>query len=399
MLTRSRHRFPGFEGLMKDSARPISFLCSKINPVRIGGIATFKTGAPLLASTGRAACLRRTNMELEQANSGCNLKTSWITRLAVWAILLPAGFGFQGPTPESLPNISLSRPKPESSRPAAPVLRIDSSLVLIPVRVTTEIGSPVLNLTRKDFRLFEDGVEQTIAEFSKEEQPASVVIVFDASGSMKNKIARSFQAVAALLQSGGQQDEFCLVKLNGRPRVAVPFTTDSDLVLEELSRNKPSGSTSLLDAIYLALAEVRHARNPRRGIVIVSDGGDNFSRHSMQAIKRLLVESDSQLFAMGIYDANYAVRHFVEERNGPRLLDDLARSSGGREYAVDSAGDLPVIGERIGSALRREYVLGYYPSNKAQDGKYRCVTLNVNAKTAMQRILLHYRQGYYAVSE
>jgi len=288
-----RHRFPGFERLMKRSVSEIFFfLCrTKINPVRTHGIATIKRAPPLFASTGRAACLRRTHMELEheQANSGCNFKSSWTLRFSIWAILLPAGFGFQGPTPESLPNLSLSRPKAESTRPAAPVLRIDSSLVLIPVRVTTDIGSPVLNLTRNDFRLFEDGVEQKIAEFSKEEQPASVVIVFDASGSMKNKILRSFQAVAALLQSRGQHDEFCLVKLSGRPRVAVPFTTDSDLVLEELSRSKPSGSTSLLDAIYLALGEVRHARNPRRGIVIVSDGGDNFSRHSMQAIKRLLV--------------------------------------------------------------------------------------------------------------
>lgn len=338
-------------------------------------------------------------MNLERTTSERNLRTGWIAAVAVFPFLLPPACGFQAQSPSRANLTPLARPKAESSGGPPPTLRVDSSLVQIPVRATTVIGTPVQNLTKADFRLFEDGIEQTIAEFAIEEQPVSVVIVFDASGSMKKKVRRSQEAAAALLRWANPEDEFSLVKFNGKPRVAVPFTVEAGQVVEEIERSKASGYTSLMDAVYLALAQMKHARNPRRGIVIVSDGGDNWSRHSIQAIRRLLTESDTQLFAMGIYDADYEARHYVEERNGPRLLDDLARQTGGREYAVDNREELPAIGERIRNALRSEYVLGYYPSNKAQDGKYRNVTLRINTSSPSSQIRLYYRQGYYAVSE
>jgi hypothetical protein len=102
---------------------------------------------------------------------------------------------------------------------------------------------------------------------------------------------------------------------------------------------------------------------------------------------------------MGIYDANYEVKHYVEGRNGRRLLNELARQTGGCEYAVDSREELPPIGERISNGLRSEYVLVYYPANKALDGKYRGVTLRINTSSASSQIGLYYRRGYYAVSE
>jgi len=325
--------------------------------------------------------------------------TAWTAALTITTLLHPSGFGFQTP---SEPRVAVTSPggASESFSNTAPLLRSDSSLVLIPAYATTTSGTPLLGLTRADFKLFEDGVEQTIAAFSKEDEPVSLMLVYDSSGSMKNKMRRAYEAAVSLLHSYDPRDEFSLVKFNSKPRQAVPFTTNPELLVAEIARSKPSGSTSLLDAVYVALQQIKAAHNRRKGIVIVSDGGDNWSRHSMKSVKRLLVESEAQLFAMGVYDTNYTAKHDIAERDGPQLLDALAKQTGGREYSISglNPGDFTAVAERIGLALRSQYLLGYYPVNKSQDGKYRRVTLSINTSKLERQIRLYYRQGYFAAS-
>jgi Ca-activated chloride channel homolog len=306
----------------------------------------------------------------------------------------PLGLSFQSSFADG-PVAIVPRPRPVSPAETQPVLRVDSSLILIPTHVTTAIGASVTNLIKENFRLFEDGVEQTLSDFARDDAPISIGVLFDTSGSMQNKMQKSSEAAAAFFRTAGAEDEFFLVKFSGKARLTVPFTPDSGELYREIVRTRPSGQTSLLDAIHLALAHMKTARNLRKALVIVSDGGDNWSRHTVRQVKNVLIESDVQVYAMGIFDSNYLVKHTPEERRGPQLLSELAEQSGGRHFPVGNLDDLPAIASRIGRELRDQYILGYYSTNAAHDGKYRQVRLNLTpSSTSVLRA--YHRQGYYA---
>src|SRR5579864_1734814 len=197
-------------------------------------------------------------------------------------------------------------------------LRVDVPLVLIPVHVTTRAGTSVPGLRREDFRLFEDNVEQRIVHFSNEDAPLSIGLLFDASGSMENKIKKSWEAAAEFFKTANSEDEFFLVQFSDRPKLLLPFTQDSEEVYQRIARVKPFGRTALLDAIGMGLSEMKKARYFRKAMVIVSDGGDNRSRYTRGEIKNALLESDVQIYAMGIFDLDPARKQPAEERNGPR---------------------------------------------------------------------------------
>lgn len=278
-------------------------------------------------------------------------------------------------------------------------LRIDSSLVLIPVQVTTAAGTSVTDLKKENFQLFEEGVEQTVTHFTKDDAPLSIGLLFDTSGSMNNKMRKAADAAATFFKTSNVDDEFFLIEFNDRPKLTIPFTTDSDLLYNRIIRSRPFGRTSLLDAIHLGLVQMKHARNLRKVMVILSDGGDNRSRFSRSEIKNDMLESDVQLYAMGIFDFEDMHKHPVEEQNGPQLLDELADQSGGRLYTVDNLQDLQSISERISNELRNQYLLGYSPTNDARDGKFRRVKLKLDAPANMQNLRTYYRHGYYAPAQ
>jgi len=314
------------------------------------------------------------------------------------AALFPfIGLAFQSQATDGpISIVPVARRAPAADLAPVTDIRVDSSLVLIPAHVTTAIGAPVTNLTRDDFRLFEDNVEQRITQFVMDDAPASIGLLFDTSGSMQNKMRKASEAAAAFFRTANTDDEFFLVEFGDRPKLAMPFTTDSQEVFRRIAGLRPFGRTSLLDAIHLALTQMKGARNSRKALVIFSDGGDNCSRRTAGQIKNALVESDVQLYAMGIFDPADAPKHTPEERDGPKLLDDLAAQTGGHNYPVLRLDDLPAISARISKELRTEYVLGYSPAGAAHDGKYHRVRVILAAPEQMQRLRAYYRQGYYA---
>jgi Ca-activated chloride channel family protein len=159
------------------------------------------------------------------------------------------------------------------------------------------------------------------------------------------------------------------------------------------------GRTSLLDALHMAMAQMKNARNLRKAIVLLSDGGDNHSRHTETEIKRAIHEADVQIYAMGIFDRNDSPKRPLEERNGPRLLTDLADETGGRQFPVEELGDLPSICVRISNELRDQYLLGYSPTNATLDGKYRRVKVVLAAPGGTPPLRVRHRVGYYAPLE
>jgi Ca-activated chloride channel homolog len=275
-------------------------------------------------------------------------------------------------------------------------IRVDTALVLVPAQVTNLFGTPITDLHKQDFKVFEDGVEQPITNFSFEDAPLSIGLLYDISGSMRNKMKKSAEAAAAFFKTSNPEDEFFLIEFSDRPKLTVPFTSDPDEVYQRIAHTRPFGRTSLLDAIHMAVGEMKHARNTRKALVIVSDGGDNRSRHTEREIKNAMLESDVQVYAMGIFDPDDGSKHSIEEQNGPQLLMELADQSGGREYPVTSLDDLPSISARIGNQLRNQYLLGYSPANSNRDGRYRTIHLSVTPDTAVPNLRIYYRHGYYA---
>jgi len=278
-------------------------------------------------------------------------------------------------------------------------LRVDRTLVLINVTVTDPLNRFVTGLDKEHFRLFEDKVEQEILEFSAEDAPISIGLVFDTSGSMGSKLQKSRQAAAEFFKTANPADEFFLVQFAERPELVVPFTSDTDKIQSTLTFTQSKGRTALLDGVYLAMHEMKKAHNPRKALLIISDGGDNSSRYTESEIKNAVRESDVQIFGIGIFESMGGRSRTPEEASGPSLLNELAEQTGGREYAVDNVAELPDIAAKIGVELRNEYILGYTPKNRERDGKYRKVQVKLNQPRGLPPLKAYFRLGYYAPTQ
>jgi Ca-activated chloride channel family protein len=287
----------------------------------------------------------------------------------------------------------------KSQGPVA-TFRAHADLVLIPVTVTDTVNRFVLGLQKEDFHLLEDGVEQHVADFSGEDAPLSVGVLFDESGSMDYKLRTSRDAAAQLLNALNNEDEAFLVEFADLAKVSIGFTGHMDEIRSALKNSQAGGLTAMLDAINTGVSEMRKARNSRKAIVIVSDGGDNRSHYTASQIESLVREADVQIYAMGVFEPVFSFGLTPEEISGPRLLSEIATQTGGRAFAAAIPSDLPSVATRIAIELRNQYVLGYYPSNKARDGKYRKVEVRVSQPPGLGSPLkVHWRLGYYAPAQ
>ncbi|MGD1097333.1 MAG: VWA domain-containing protein [Bryobacteraceae bacterium] len=278
-------------------------------------------------------------------------------------------------------------------------IRVDTTLVLIPVAVTDPMTRFVTGLDKENFKLLENGVEQEISQFSSEDAPLSVGIVFDTSGSMGSKLQKSREAVKQFLKTANPEDEFFLIQFNDRPEMVVGFTPDSEEILNRLTFTQAKGRTALLDGVYMAMNQMKKAMNPRKAILIISDGGDNSSRYTETEVKNAVREADVQIYAIGIFEPIASRGRTPEELSGPALLSELTDQTGGRHFEISNLAELPDVAAKIGIELRNQYVLGYSPKNTARDGKYRRVQVKLVKTTGLPQLKAAFRTGYYAPTQ
>ena len=330
-----------------------------------------------------------------------------ILTLAAVALTLAAAESKDKQQPTELPSKARVNIEPRVRPPkdAAEVqerretaIRVETQLVLINVTVTDPMNRFVTGLEKEHFQLFEDKKPQDVAQFSSEDAPLSVGLVFDASGSMGNKLQKSRLAAAQLFKTANPEDEFFLIHFNDRPELVVPFTTNTEEIQNRLTFTQAKGRTALLDGVYMAMNHMKKARNPRKAIIILSDGGDNSSRYTESEIKNAVREADVQIYAIGIFEPMGRART-AEEMAGPGLLNEMAESTGGRHFAVENVNELPDIAAKIGIELRNQYVLGYTPTNTVRDGKYRKVQVKLKQPRGLPPLRAFYRLGYYAPSQ
>jgi Ca-activated chloride channel homolog len=310
---------------------------------------------------------------------------------ALSGILLLGGLAAQQVT------ITPRPPKPvkEEVLPKADI-RVNTTLVLIPVTVTDPLNRFVTGLEKENFKLAEDKVDQNIVSFSSEDAPISVGVIFDCSGSMSNKMDKSRQAVAQFFKTANPEDEFFLAQFNNNAQLVQPFTHNLEEIQNKLTFTQAKGQTALLDAIYMGLHEMKKAQNPRKALLIISDGGDNNSRYTTTEVKNLVKEADVQIYAIGIYESGPNRGRTPEEANGPGLLTEITEPTGGRQYEVDNINELPDVAAKIGVELRNQYILGYAPQNQERDGKYRRVQVRIIQPRGLPPLRAYWRTGYYA---
>jgi VWFA-related protein len=313
---------------------------------------------------------------------------SFLTFTSVFAILTGLFFAAapqacadddHGPTVSITPR---ARSSPSKTR--AESLRVDVNLVLIPVMVTDPYERPVRGLQKSDFHLFEDGVEREISQFFSQDTPISIGIVLDASASMRKKMDESRQAITEFLKQSTPGDEFSLLKFNDQPVSVYPFTTDTKDIENILPSVQAEGWTSLFDAMYLGINQMKHAAHARKVLLVLSDGGDNNSRYTEREITNLVKEADVRIFSISIFDKSSSLEAITEE-------------SGGRAFRVRKLNELSELASKVSEELHSEYVLGFVPAERPIDGKYRKVKVTAVPQTADGlRVRTSWKRGYYS---
>jgi Ca-activated chloride channel homolog len=275
-------------------------------------------------------------------------------------------------------------------------VRMDVELALVNITVIDPYERIVTGLEADSFRIFEDNVEQEVVTFSSEDVAVSVGVILDLSGSMANKIGEAKQAALQFFKSANPADEFLLVTVSEHAQLSSGFTTSIEELGNSLLSRSAKGRTALLDAVYLGVSEMRNAHNAKRALLIISDGGDNNSRYNERDIRRLVREANTQLYSIGIFDPVGYRSRTPEELNGPSLLSELTELTGGRAFDVKNTSELADIATKVGTELRNQYILGYHPSNKTHDARWRKIKVKLRTPRGLPPLTAHAKPGYYA---
>jgi Ca-activated chloride channel family protein len=275
-------------------------------------------------------------------------------------------------------------------------ISVDVNLVLVPVTVTDPMNRLVTGLDRDNFAIFEGSNQQQIKTFSSEDEPITVGVIFDMSGSMGNKIDKAKQAVIEFFKTANPQDEFFLIAFNDRPELIADFTSSIEDIQGKLVYPMAKGRTALLDAVYLGMNKMRNAKYQKKALLIISDGGDNRSRYTDSEIKNMIKEADVMIYSIGLFDVNAPT---AEEKAGPYLLNEISDATGGRLFRIDDVSELSDTAAKIGIELRNQYVIGYRPVNANRDGKWRKIKVKLLAPKGLPQLIVHAKTGYYAPAQ
>jgi Ca-activated chloride channel homolog len=281
--------------------------------------------------------------------------------------------------------------KPKSPRTEDKV-RLGTDVVNVTVSVTDAYGRFVTGLTKEHFDIYDDKVKQQIAHFSDDDAPVSMGIVYDVSGSMKERIKRSVKALRRFIETSHEDDDFFLIAFNDRAKLVQDFTTSADKIAGHLMFVEPRGSTALYDAAYISVEKIAQGRHKKKALLIISDGQDNNSRYTYKELRNRVKEADVLIYAIGITDpANDSLAGF-----GRSVLEEMSRMTGGRAFFPNAYNETELIEicTRIALELRHQYSLAYYPTDKDSNIKWHKVQVKVNPPKGLSRLSLSYRDGY-----
>jgi Ca-activated chloride channel family protein len=286
-------------------------------------------------------------------------------------------------------------PKPDSAKLQNPKdgrITLSTDVVNVVVSLTDPYGRLVTGLGKDQFEVFDDKVQQKIAHFTDEDAPVSVGIVYDVSGSMKERIKRSIRALRRFIETSHNDDDFFLIAFNDRAKLVEDFTTSGDSILGHLSFVTPHGSTALYDAAYLAVEKAQQGRHSKKALLIISDGQDNNSRYTYKELRNRVKEADIQIYAIGITDPASDELGGV----GRSTLEEITRMTGGRAFFPNAYNESELVETctRIALELRHQYSIGFYPTDVTSDARWHKVQVKVNPPRGLGHLALSYKGGY-----
>lgn len=274
-------------------------------------------------------------------------------------------------------------------------LNVNVDLTEVHVNVTDEKDHPIGNLTKENFRIFEDRTEQKISVFKHEDLPVSLGLVIDNSRSMEPRKQRMDTGALSFVRKSNAEDETFIVHFDDSARLDRDFTDSIPLLEETLASAKPYGQTAIYDALILALDHMAAAKHPKKAILLFTDGVDNSSKRTLSEAIEATKRAHVAVYTVGLLSAS----------GGQKAEDSLVRiaeASGGRAYFPLTIDEARTYMERIARDLREQYTLGYFPSNPMHNGAWRSVRVEVVTPPGLPptaKLNGNYRHGYYGPSE
>ena len=269
-----------------------------------------------------------------------------------------------------------------------PSFHTEARLVVLHVSVRNGRGEVVTNLNRDAFSVYENGKAQPVTVFRRDDVPVSVGLLIDNSGSMRSIRGTVEAAALAFAKASNPDDELFVMNFADKPELDVPFTSDRDVLARGIARVDAVGGTAMRDAVQEAERYVReHGTRERRALVVVTDGNDNESTATLDAITRAAQQRDVVIYAIGLF------AHADKAKGAHTALDHLTERSGGIAYYPETIDRVDEVALDIAHQIRNQYTLGYTPLNQALDGSYRAIEVKVAGR---ERLHPTTRTGYVA---
>ncbi len=289
--------------------------------------------------------------------------------------------------------------QPPANQPedSGAVFRADTRVVDLHATVVDKNGHLVTNLTRNAFTVFENGVQQQIATFKREDLPVSMGLIVDNSGSMRDKRAKVEAAALALVKDSNPEDEVFVVNFNDEAFNDLPhgkdFTSDIKEMEEALTRIDARGGTAMRDAIRMSIDHEREkAHRDKKVLVVVTDGNDNSSLVSLESLVKASQQSGVLIYSIGLLSEEER----REAKRAERALIALAEATGGEAFFPKDVEEVDRIAHQVARNIRNQYTIVYTPANPTMDGTFR--QIKVTAK-APGNPTVRTRSGYYATPD
>jgi len=269
-------------------------------------------------------------------------------------------------------------------------ISVNVDLVILQATVRDSQGHTVQELERQDFEVFEDGVKQRIRLFRHEDTPVTVGLVIDHSGSMIKKLTEVTSAARAFVRSSNPDDQMFVVNFNEKASPGLPagvrFSNSAEQLGGAIDASPAKGTTALYDAIVEGLTRLEESTREKKVLLVISDGGDNASKASLDRVLKMAEQSSVVIYTIGIFDPN-------DTDQNPKVLRRLAQETGGEAFFPAEFSETVKICEGIARDIRDQYTIGYSPSNEKRDDAYRKVRINAVGKKN-GKLSVRTRAGY-----